>query len=121
MIGTVYEAALGGQRCWVRGADYQTPYSGWAGYTFMIVKSFNLANMKAWLLGGTYDFATQGVPGLLLNANLANTYFTLGHLVEGRAIALDLVDRLTAQKPAARAPRAPRGSARAASAPPKTP
>ncbi len=43
---------------------------------------------------------------LLLNANLANTYFTLGHLVEGRAIALDLVDRLTAQKPTARAPRA---------------
>ena len=56
------------------GADYQTPYSGWAGYTFMIVKSFNLANMKAWLLGGTYDFATQGVPGLLLNANLVYGY-----------------------------------------------
>lgn len=50
------------------GANYQTPYSGWAGYTYMIVKSFNLANQKAWLLGGTYDFAAQGVPGLALNA-----------------------------------------------------
>lgn len=50
------------------GADYQTPYSGWAGYTYMIVKSFNLANMKAWLLCGTYDFAAQGLPGLQLNA-----------------------------------------------------
>jgi len=50
------------------GANYQTPYSGWAGYTYMIVKSFNLANMKAWLLGGTYDFAAQGVPGFALNA-----------------------------------------------------
>ena len=50
------------------GADYQAPYSGWAGYTYMIVKSFNLANMKAWLLGGTYDFAAQGVPGFVVNA-----------------------------------------------------
>jgi hypothetical protein len=50
------------------GADYQAPYSGWAGYTYMIVKSFNLANMKAGLLGGTYDFAAQGVPGFVLNA-----------------------------------------------------
>jgi len=56
------------------GANYQTPYSGWAGYTYMIVKSFNLANMKAWLLGGTYDFGTQGVPGLMLNANLVYGY-----------------------------------------------
>ena len=34
MIGTVYEAALGGQRCWVRGADYQTrelPVERWLG------------------------------------------------------------------------------------------
>jgi hypothetical protein len=43
---------------------YQTPYSGWAGYTYMIVKSFNQAGMKAWLLGGRYDFAAQGAPGL---------------------------------------------------------
>lgn len=56
------------------GANYQTPYSGWAGYTYMIVKSFNLANMKAWLLGGTYDFGAQGVPGFMLNANLVYGY-----------------------------------------------
>lgn len=43
---------------------------------------------------------------LLLNANLANTYFTLGHLLEGRAIARDLVERLSREKPTARAPRA---------------
>jgi hypothetical protein len=50
------------------GSDYQTPYSGWAGYTYMIVKSFNLAGQKAWLLGGTYDFAALNAPGLMLNA-----------------------------------------------------
>lgn len=43
---------------------------------------------------------------LLLNANLANTYFTLGHLIEGRAIARDLVERLTAENPTTRGPRA---------------
>jgi hypothetical protein len=56
------------------GANYQTPYSGWAGYTYMIVKSFNLANMKAWLLGGTYDFAAQGLPGFLVNASVTYGY-----------------------------------------------
>jgi len=50
------------------GSAYQTPYSGWAGYTYMIVKSFNQAGMKAWLLGGSYDFAAQNLPGLKLNA-----------------------------------------------------
>lgn len=43
---------------------------------------------------------------LLLTANLANTYFTLGHLVEGRSIARDLADRLEASRPAGRVPRA---------------
>ncbi len=52
------------------GANYQTPYSGWAGYTFMIVKSFNLAGQKAWLIGGTYDFGGLGAPGFVLNANI---------------------------------------------------
>jgi hypothetical protein len=50
------------------GSNYQTPYAGWAGYTSMIVKDFNLAGQKAWLLGGTYDFAALSVPGLVLNA-----------------------------------------------------
>jgi len=53
---------------------YQTPYSGWAGYTYMIVKSFNEAGMKAWLLGGTYDFAAQNLPGLRLNAAVVYGY-----------------------------------------------
>lgn len=56
------------------GGNYQTPYSGWAGYTYMIVKSFNLANMKAWLLGGSYDFAAQGVPGFAVNAAVVYGY-----------------------------------------------
>ncbi|HRJ49670.1 MAG: hypothetical protein KF787_06355 [Phycisphaeraceae bacterium] len=42
----------------------------------------------------------------LLTANLANTYFTLGHLVEGRSIARDLAERLEAARPVERAPRA---------------
>jgi hypothetical protein len=50
------------------GSNYQTPYSGWAGYTYMIIKSFNEAGQKAWLLGGSYDFAAMNVPGLAVNA-----------------------------------------------------
>ncbi len=45
------------------GSTYQTPYSGWAGYTYMIVKSFNQAGQKAWLLGGNYDFAAHEPAG----------------------------------------------------------
>lgn len=58
------------------GSDsaYQTPYSGWAGYTYMIVKSFNQAGQKAWLLGGSYDFAAQSLPGLKLNAAIVYGY-----------------------------------------------
>ena len=51
-----------------KDANYQNPYSSWAGYTNMIVKAFNLAGMKAWLIGGNYDFASVGAPGLALNA-----------------------------------------------------
>jgi hypothetical protein len=56
------------------GASYQTPYSGWAGYTYMIVKSFNQAGMKAWLLGGNVDFTAQGLPGLVLNTAIVYGY-----------------------------------------------
>lgn len=52
------------------GANWQSPYGGWPGYTFMIVKSFNRAGEKALLVGGTYDFAQQGLSGLVLNANI---------------------------------------------------
>ncbi len=54
------------------GSAYQTPYSGWAGYTYMIVKSFNEAGMKAWLLGATYDFAGLDVQGLVLNGAIVH-------------------------------------------------
>ncbi|HLO41233.1 MAG TPA: hypothetical protein VK176_09440 [Phycisphaerales bacterium] len=43
---------------------------------------------------------------LLLTTNLANTYFTLGHLVEGRAVARDLVERFAQLPPAGRPQRA---------------
>lgn len=46
---------------------YRSPYGSWAGYTSMIVKDFNRAGEKAWLIGGTYDFAGLGAPGLALN------------------------------------------------------
>jgi hypothetical protein len=54
------------------GFAYQTPYAAWAGYTYMIVKSFNEAGMKAWLLGGTHDFAALGVPGLVVNGAIVH-------------------------------------------------
>jgi hypothetical protein len=56
------------------GSAYQTPYSGWAGYTYMIVKSFNQAGQKAWLLGGNYDFGAHDLPGLALNAAIVYGY-----------------------------------------------
>jgi hypothetical protein len=56
------------------GSAYQTPYSGWAGYTYMIVKSFNQAGQKAWLLGGNYDFSAHNLPGLALNAAIVYGY-----------------------------------------------
>jgi hypothetical protein len=46
---------------------YRSPYGAWAGYTSMIVKDFFRAGEKAWLVGGTYDFAGLGAPGLALN------------------------------------------------------
>lgn len=57
-----------------RGGDYQAPYSGWAGYTYMIVKSFNLAGMKAWMVSGRYDFAEQGLPGFETHAAVVYGY-----------------------------------------------
>lgn len=49
------------------GYDYQSPYGSWAGYTSMIIKDFDRAGEKAWLIGGSYDFAALNVPGLALN------------------------------------------------------
>ena len=51
-------------------ANYQNPYSSWAGYTNMIVKAFNRAGMKVGLIGGTYDFGPLGAPGFAVNANI---------------------------------------------------
>ncbi len=48
--------------------NYQNPYSSWAGYLNMIVKAFNRAGMKAWMIGGSYDFAAMGAPGFAVNA-----------------------------------------------------
>jgi hypothetical protein len=51
------------------GDTYRSPYGSWAGYTSMIVEDFFRAGEKAWLIGGTYDFAGLNVPGLSVNAN----------------------------------------------------
>jgi len=51
-------------------ANYQNPYSSWAGYTNMIVKAFNRAGMKAALIGGSYDFAAASAPGFGVIANV---------------------------------------------------
>lgn len=53
-----------------RGAAYRTPYGSWAGYNSMIIQDFNQAGQKSILIGGTYDFAGQGVPGMVLNASV---------------------------------------------------
>ena len=51
-----------------RGAAYQSPYGAWPGYTDMIIKNFDEAGQKAYLMGGTYDFAGLKIPGMVLNA-----------------------------------------------------
>jgi hypothetical protein len=43
---------------------------------------------------------------LLLRTNLANTYYTLGHMLEARAMARDLIDDLSPQRPTSRSARA---------------
>jgi hypothetical protein len=53
-----------------RGAAYRTPYGSWPGYTSMIYKDFDQAGQKAYLIGGTYDFAGLEMPGLVLNAEV---------------------------------------------------
>ena len=50
-----------------RGANYRTPYGAWAGYTSMIYQDFDKAGQKAYLLGGTYDFAGLDLAGMVLN------------------------------------------------------
>lgn len=57
-----------------RGSNYNTPYAGWAGYPSMIVKDFDLAGQQAWLLSGSYDFASLGAPGFALNGAVVYGY-----------------------------------------------
>jgi hypothetical protein len=54
-----------------RGAAYLAPYGAWQGYTFMINQAFSQAGQKTVLIGGNYDFAGLGAPGLVLNAAVA--------------------------------------------------
>jgi len=52
------------------GATWRSPYGDWPGYTSMIVLKFFRAHERALLVGGKYDFADDGLPGLALNANV---------------------------------------------------
>lgn len=49
-----------------RGANYQTPFGDWAGYTYGIVGSFNNANENAYMVRGIYDFSANRLPGLVV-------------------------------------------------------
>ena len=44
-------------------ANYRHPYGQNAAYNHMIVKDYDRANEKAWLLGFAYDFAALNLPG----------------------------------------------------------
>lgn len=50
-----------------RGAAWRNPYGAWPGYTSMITRDFNTAGERAYLIGGTFNFAGAGVPGMVLN------------------------------------------------------
>ncbi|MCC6194091.1 MAG: outer membrane porin, OprD family [Burkholderiales bacterium] len=54
-----------------KGYAYQSPYGSWPGYTSMIVKDFDRAGEKAWLIGGVYDFAALNLPGMAITAYAA--------------------------------------------------
>lgn len=52
-----------------QSAAYRSPYGTWAGYTTMIVRDFDRAGERAWLVGGTLDFSFLNLQGLSFNAN----------------------------------------------------
>jgi hypothetical protein len=54
-----------------RNSSLRTPYSSWAGYTSMLIQDFNAAGQKAVLLGASYDFKAQDLPGLTLGGQIA--------------------------------------------------
>jgi hypothetical protein len=45
-------------------AFYRAPYGSWAGYTSMIIRDFNRAGERAYLIGFSYDFKGWNLPGL---------------------------------------------------------
>jgi len=57
-----------------RGSKYNTPYASWAGYTSMIVKDFDQAGQKAWMLGANYDFKNLNAPGFALNGAIVHGF-----------------------------------------------
>ena len=46
------------------GSDIRSPFGGYPGYLSMIVKDFDRAGEKAWLMGLSYDFGNLGLEGL---------------------------------------------------------
>ena len=57
-----------------RGANYQTPFGDWAGYTFVLLTNFNRAHENAFMIQGSYDFAANRLPGLVVTG-----HGTFGH------------------------------------------
>jgi len=47
-----------------RGANYNTSFGDFAGYTYGVVTSFNRANENAFMLQASYDFSAHRLPGL---------------------------------------------------------
>src|SRR6266536_2373364 len=47
-----------------RGSETQDPFGANPSYLNMMQINFNDAGEKAWLIGGSFDFATLGIPGL---------------------------------------------------------
>lgn len=62
---------LGGFTQTGNGADYQSPFGGWQGYTSMLVQNFNRAGEGALVAGISYDFAGAGIEGLVLSVSAA--------------------------------------------------
>lgn len=52
-------------------ANYRHPFGSYAAYSAMIIKDYDRAEEKAWLLGGSYDFASLKLPGLSFTAMAA--------------------------------------------------
>jgi len=64
----MYQSSTGDDGLTGRGANYNTSFGDFAGYTYGVVTRFNRANENAFMLQANYDFSAHRLPGLAVTA-----------------------------------------------------